>query len=238
MTERGRLTITEGLVRSIITEVAPVVETLTGWDLAIDRMGVRVITRDRAYEEVYLARLHGLGLWQEHLEAAGVLEHLAEYVVERTIVAAYDHLATRLLVVSTNVDEGNLDALRVIVGHELVHRGQAVHHPELFAQLDQVILAVIRDETMGLREAIAQVQPMMKLIEGHASLVTTQLRRRYPSAQFEHPPWLPGLILGWVAGLKMEQYEAAESLTDLSDRAQLQMLYADADYRNCVLGNG
>jgi hypothetical protein len=107
-------------------------------------------------------------------------------------------------------------------------------HPSLeeFAALD----AAVRDGAPAMHEAIAQAQPLMRLIEGHASLITGRLLEMYPKAQFEEPPWLPALILGWLCGTKLRQYEAAAVLADLDPPHGIHALYHDPEQCAAVLG--
>ena len=141
MREAKRLVVTEQLIREVVHEVAPVVSEATGWPLEIRALGHRVLPRDRGYEEVLLARIKGAGIDLGDAPKRGLLERLLEYVVEGTVLAAYEPSTSELLVVRENVDDSNLDGLRLVVAHELVHRGQHVNHGELFAQVDAAVRA-------------------------------------------------------------------------------------------------
>lgn len=60
------------------------------------------------------------------------VDRTVEYLVEINVLAAYEPLTNELMVVRGKVDDSNLDGLKLVLAHELTHRGQHVHHPALF----------------------------------------------------------------------------------------------------------
>ena len=55
-----KLNITESLVRNAMAVVESDVKRLTDWNLELDSLGVRVLPKDRGYEDIVLARLRGV----------------------------------------------------------------------------------------------------------------------------------------------------------------------------------
>ena len=237
MREAKRLVVTEQLIREVVHEVAPVVSEATGWPLEIRALGRRVLPRDRGYEEVLLARIKGAGIDLGDAPKRGLLERLLEYVVEGTVLAAYEPSTSELLVVRENVDDSNLDGLRLVVAHELVHRGQHVNHGELFAQVDAAVRAAFEGFLPGgggIRQAIEHlrsIQQIMSLLESHALYVQEQLRQTHlPGAIIESHFDLPGLLLRVFGKAKLAQYAAAvPEVAAASVRGEVESLYAAAE---------
>ena len=211
-----RLSVTDGLVRGLVDEVAPLVAEATQWGLAVESLAVRVLPRDRGYEEVVLGRLRGVGIDVEDEHPRGIIERLIEYVVEGNVLAAYEPSTSHLLVVRENVDDSNLDGLRLVVGHELVHRGQHINHGELFGRVDRAIRDIFRrmdEEALSFREMLAlldEITPVMALLESHAAYVQELLREtHFPHAVIESHFSLPALLLRLFGRRKLTQYREA-----------------------------
>jgi hypothetical protein len=224
----AKLKVTEALVRALVREVAPTVERLTGWRLRIEQMAVRVVPKTQAYEEIFLARLQRLypsGSLSPFTE--GIARRLAEYVLEGTTLAAYDHGNGTLYVVRENVDDSNKDGLKVILGHELVHRGQGLYHPDLLQRTEQIAAEVLTAETLsGKIEKIQEANAIMTLLEGHATLVQGALQRLYPKAKIERHWGITALLFRSLGFLKARQYTVGtERLAALESPTELEALY-------------
>jgi len=204
------LTVSDELVQSIVREVAPLVEQLTNWPLGIESLRCRVLAKDQGYEEVIVGRLRGAGVAVDDAESRNLLDRILEYIIEGVVLAAYQPATQELLVIRENVDESNLDGLRLVVGHELVHRGQHLRYPELFCRIDQVIAEVFNNP-LGLRTIIARVaglKPLMTLLESHAHYVQEQLRQQFfPEAVIEHHFNLPAVLMRVFGRGKLAQYK-------------------------------
>lgn len=211
----SKLDVTDAMVRVLTDEMSPQVEQITGWDLKASSMRIRVLPRDRGYEEILLGRLRGAGVPIEVDGARTVLERLVEYVVENVILAAYEPSTQELYVVRENVDDSNLDGLRLVLAHELVHRGQHVNHGEMFRRVDQVAreLFQIILEGGGMSRALQKMkegQEVMTLLESHAHFVQDVLRAsRFPGASIESHFSLPAVLMRIFGKAKLSQYEQA-----------------------------
>ncbi len=164
----AKLDVTEPLARALMREVAPIVERLTGWRLHVEQMAVQILPKTQAYEEIFLARLQRLSPSGDlSAFSEGIARRLAEYVLEGTTLAAYDHTNGTLYVVRENVDDSDKDGLKVILGHELVHRGQGLHHPDLLRRTEQVAAEVLSAETIsGKMEKIQEANAVLTLFGG------------------------------------------------------------------------
>jgi hypothetical protein len=224
----AKLEVTEPLVRVLVCEVAPIVEGLTGWRLHVEQMATQILPKTQAYEEIFLAKLQRLypgGDLSPYSE--GIARRLAEYVLEGTILAAYDHGNGTLYVVRENVDDSNRDGLKVIIGHELVHRGQGLYHPELLRRTEQLAAEVLSAETIsGKMEKIQEANAVMTLLEGHATLVQGVLRRLYPKAKIERHWGITALLFRSLGFLKARQYTVgSKRLAALESPRELEALY-------------
>lgn len=208
-----KLILNDKLITSLITEVAPRVVSLTGWDLDLPSLRCRILPRNRGYEEALLGRLSQLGIenWGEMLP--GIVERLVEYMIEANYLAAYMHGSGEILVIRENVDDSNLDGLKLILGHELVHRGQHRTHPELFQRIDDYTVQVFSEiqkqpaDFQQVQLAFEQIQPIMTVLESHASYIQALLNQKYyPDAQIETPFNLAILLMRLVGAPKLAQY--------------------------------
>jgi len=168
-----RLDVTERLVSRLIREVVPLVEGATGWGLKIESLRSRVLPKDQGYEEVVLGRLRAAGVAFDDDAPRSLVERLLEYVVEGNVLGAYQPRTEELLIIRENVDDSNLDGLRVVVAHELVHRGQHVNHGPLFGRVDtaarEAFECIARGGSMReVRAKINTIKPVMTLLESHA----------------------------------------------------------------------
>ena len=228
-----RLDVTDELVGRLIGEVTPLVEAATGWAIAAEGVRPRVLPKDMGYEAICLGRLRGAGIDVERLAPTGLMRRLLEYVIEGNALGAYEPSSEELLVVRENVDDSNLDGLRLVVSHELVHRGQHVRHPRLFARVDQMLrdlFAVLESEeaeAADILRFLEEIRPVMTLIESHAMVVQERIRReRFPDAVIESHFSLAGLLLRLFAGAKVRQYtEGAPAIAAALSRGEIDGLY-------------
>jgi hypothetical protein len=206
-----KLNLDDNSITALVSEVAPLVSAVTGWDLQLASLRCRVLPKDQGYEEIVENKMLALGL-PFSLER-DIVTRTVEYLVENNFLAAYEALTNELLVVRENVDDSNLDGLKLVLGHELTHRGQHIAHPELFARLNRILADMIKGLETGQADLhkllgyYQQVQPLMTLIESHASYVQGVLCQRYfPQAQIEHHTSLPALLFRVLGYGKVAQY--------------------------------
>ncbi len=208
-----RLQVTDALIGQLIREVAPLVEAATQWPLELDSLRWRVLRKDRGFEEVVLGRMRGAGIPVDDDVPRGIIGRIVEYVVEDNVLGAYQPSTRELLIVRENVDDSNLNGLRLVVSHELVHRGQHVHHGYLFDRVDKILRETVggmasgRPSPRDLRAKIDRVTPIMTLIESHACYVQEILRREhFPDAVIESHFNIATLLLRVFGGRKVKQY--------------------------------
>ena len=142
-----KLTLDDRLVASIVNNVAPLVSSITGWDLALSTLHSRVLPKDQGYEEIVLGKLRLLGLPVS--PRRDIVDRAVEALVENNVLAAYEPLSNELMVVRENVDDSNLDGLGLILAHELTHRGQHIQHPSLFERINRILVNVLKGIESG-----------------------------------------------------------------------------------------
>lgn len=220
-----KIDVTVPLIRAIVQDVSPLVEKATRWDLDIESLGLRVLPKERGYEEVLLERMKGLGIPFQEDGPRPVLARLIEYVLESTILAAYQPNTQEIQVIRENVDDSNLDGLKLVVGHELVHRGQHVQYPDLFLRLDEIIKDVLgffttsKADVKSLIPKMEEIRPIMTLIESHARFIQEHLKQTYfPNAKIESHFNLATLLMRLFGKQKISQY--TEGLADVASAAK------------------
>jgi len=228
-----KLDINNMLVGNLIAQIAPIVERETGWSLDVPELNWRVLPKSRGYEEIVQRRLRNTGVAVEE-NARSLPERMLEVALEANILAAYEPGSNMLFVVRENVDDSNLQGLMVILTHELVHRGQHVHHPELFERVDATVrmmveqLATAGPDPQQTRAWLDSIQSTMTLIESHATYVQQRIQARYfPEAKIErHFNFLT--IMGMAfAGQKAAQYTSGLPLVaQAAESGQIEQLFA------------
>ena len=229
--------ITDDLIGVLIREMAPMVANLTEWELAISGVGARSVRKEDAYEEILVARLEelcpGLDLGGTN---RGLLERFVEYLVEANVKGAYLPGTEEIVLVRENVDESNMDGLRILVAHELVHRGQHVNHPELFKKLEDEVRRLMARTQHGkasfgdMRGTMERVNSVMRIVEGHATYVQQVLHQtRFPDAQIEMHFDMGWLLMRLFGRQKVDQYRRglAEVVTSIQEGKTVESLYRE-----------
>jgi hypothetical protein len=230
----AKLTIDNALLSSLIDDVAPLVSSVTDWDLQISSLHSRVLPKRLGYEEILLGRFHSMGIqgWEEMMP--DILERMIEYLIEENTLAAYLSGTGEILVIRENVDDSNLDGLRLILAHELVHRGQHIVHGGIFTQVDNLLqqaFAEIKSDTTNqtkMRLIFDQMQPIMTLLESHATYIQGFLKQSYfPTARVETHFNIAALLMRLVGTPKLAQYTDGLSQIAVAARSgNLESLYA------------
>jgi len=229
-----RLQLTDQLVSAELRRVAPAVAQLTGWHLGLESLGCRVLPKVRGYEEILLGRLDEIGIHDRQDLLPGFLERMLEFLIEQNTLAAYLPGSGEILVIRENVDDSNLDGLRLVLAHELVHRGQHLVHGRLFARLEELLRQAFAQIQSGnpdlgqVRRIMGEIQPIMTLLESHAAYVQAQLKQaRFPQARIESDFNLGTLLMRLVGAGKIAQY--SDGLPQVSAAAasgRIDSLYA------------
>ena len=226
-----KLTIDDRLVSSLNNETAPLVSRVTGWELNIPSLHSRVLPRDQGFEAIVEGKLRLLGLPVS--PQRDLITRTAESLIESNTLAAYEPLANELMVIRENVDDSNLDGLRLVLAHELTHRGQHVNHPELFERVNRLLLSVIQGmgssqvDFQQIRAYFEQVKPLMTLIESHASYVQGLMKQQfYPLAQIEKHFTLPVLLFRVLGFGKTAQYtDGLPKVSAAMQKGQIDTLF-------------
>jgi hypothetical protein len=185
-----KLPVDNKLVEGLVLQVVPLVEEIAGWELS--QVNSRVVPKERAFEELILGRLRSFGLPARDDAPRDIFDRLLEYFVEGNALAAYLPWNEELVVVRENVDESNLDGLKLVIGHELAHRAQHLRYPDLFTQVDEAAHLIatayfeepLQPDLEQLATTVMKIQPVMTLLESHAMFVQNLLASRYfPTAR-------------------------------------------------------
>ena len=105
----AKLILEDNSISALVSEIAPLVSSITGWDLHPSSLRTRVLPKDQGYEEIVEGKLRGLGL--PISPERDIVTRTVEYLVENNVLAAYEPLTNELMVLRENVDDSNLDGL-------------------------------------------------------------------------------------------------------------------------------
>ena len=205
-----KLNIDDQLINTIIVAVAPDVVEVTHWDLKLPLLRSRVIQKDQAYEEIMGGRIRGAGIVTAGSASLSLQERLIKHLVEESSLAAYEPSRGEIIVVNQNLDDSNIDGLKLVMAHELVHRAQHVRYPGLFTRLDEIIrncwYASMTYQNPSKKE-LREVEHAMTIIESHASFVQQFLAAiRFPLARIEKPLSSQAVLLRSLGVGKSLQY--------------------------------
>jgi hypothetical protein len=226
-----KLQVEDELLGTLIESVAPLVQKYTNWDLQLPLLRWRVIPRERGYEEVFLGRMRGAGIPVNETMPGSFNQRLTEHLIEIGTLAAYEPSQAEVLVVRENVDDSNIDGLRLVLAHELVHRAQHIRFPVLFAHIDEMIrnqwFAAITCRWLNPVREQALLERAMSLLESHAAFIQGQLGQEYFSlARIETSCGATAMLLRILGGGKISQYtRALPKVAEAVQRGSLDELF-------------
>lgn len=214
-----KLNVDDATVQDLLQSVGALVEAETGWELSLADLRCKVVSRSRGYEELIFNRIRDLGINIEDDFPRDPFTRLFEYLVENSYMAAYLPGSGCIYLIRENVDDSNLEGLKLVLAHELVHRAQHLRFPDLMHALDLHLLAMVKpllepgntDPAVpnfeDIHRRLAEVEPVMTLIESHAFYIQERIRTRYyPDARIEHHRTLLTIILEWLNGSGENRY--------------------------------
>ncbi len=194
-----RLAMDDELVGHALHEVVAHVERLTGWsDLLEDLRTADIEEFGAEISQVMTdAGIHGR-----------FARRVARAVFERVVLGAahalYSPHSHTIFLNTRSLEHCNLDGLKVILGHELVHVGQFRNHPDLVAEHRRVTaefsrrLAEAGDGPVDLESLLGDgtFRRHMSLIEGYAAYIQGYLETIYPLAMvIPHRSWFDRLVI-------------------------------------------
>ena len=230
----AKLTIDNTLLSSLIDDVMPLVSSVTGWELQLTSLHSRVLPKEQGYEAILIGRFNHIGIqgWDEMMP--DFLERMIEYLIEENTLAAYLPGAGEIVVIRENVDDSNMDGLRLILAHELVHRSQHMAHGSLFSHVDnllrQAFLEMKSDiaNIQRIRLIFEQIQPIMTLLESHATYIQGFLKQTYfLDARVETHFNIASLLMRLVGMPKIAQYtDGIPQVAAAAKSGNIESLYA------------
>lgn len=235
-----RLTLDAPIIAMAAREVSMFVEVITGWEKLLE--GVRFEVVDS------LAAAHRIGtdnvLARAHLDAEQAARVEARRRGPRPEVVALFEPRERCIYLSRPMFESNnVDVLKLTLGHELVHVGQLIHHPELRELLDELHLEqlqAIAAQRKWPADRLREFFGVLANLEGYARYVEQALRLFYPCsdvvvhpdqlASFAEPDGAQAQVLGTMELVHADDVDAFVTVEALKDK---EMTYV-AGYRAYV----
>jgi hypothetical protein len=194
-----RLDLDDELISHALHEVVGHVERLTGWSGLLDDLRTADIS---AFGAEIGQVMTDAGI--EGRFARGVARAIFERVVLYATFGLYSPHSHTIFLNAGALEHCNLDGLKVILGHELVHVGQFRNHPELIEKHRRVTadlsrrLAEAGDGPVDVNALLedAPIRTHMRLIEGYAAYIQGYLEAIYPLAMVvPHRSWFDRLVI-------------------------------------------
>ena len=158
-------------LEKMVNEVAPLVEDLTGWDTKLDSLNIKTITRDEYWK-------YGQKPLHDYLGDDKRCKTWKDTLTSYFVAASYVHPTETILMIGNNKGVfTNESALKVVIGHELVHRCQFVNNP-VFEEIYFSLAKKLRDDAGYDEFGAANLRFFEKyamLAEGDATFVEDQL---------------------------------------------------------------
>lgn len=178
--------VSERSLEKIISDVAPKVEQLTGWNAHLDSLNLKIIRRSQLWEHSAKVKYDLLGIDAEAKTEKGKKALQAtKLIMPYLILAEYEPLSGTMLVVPDNLRFGtNESGISLTIGHELTHRCQFTNNP----QFGKMYVSMVRrmfganaydDDPSEDKGTAKYLQSYMTLVEGDASFVQSQLKGMY-----------------------------------------------------------
>lgn len=227
LAEGVRLDVDRELVYACLQEVAPKVERLTGWRGLLEDLEIAVTNN---YRKSVFRLVGELGV------ATSFWDRTALRLLFKMFMAQYEPLSQVLVVHQRPCARCNLDGLKVILGHELVHVGQFKHSPTIVRQYReslQWLRRTMEDTKLTFREMVENLdyslhQDFMSQIEGYATYIQRYLERYYNCAEIVPPrTLLPRTVLRLISfvipdlnelfRVKSEQYQGGVEVFERLD---------------------
>jgi len=178
--------ISERSVEKLVRDVVPKVAMLTNWSYDLGELKIRIINRSQLWEHGFKPKYDYLGISTETKTDSGK-QTLSMYknIFSFFTAALYEPSCDTLFVVANNARfDTNESGLTVLLGHELVHRGQFTQNPQFTKQYFSLVkkqygsLAFEEDEHED-KSFGKYLQSLMTIVEGDASFVESQLKKMY-----------------------------------------------------------
>lgn len=177
--------VSEKSIHRMLKDVAPRVERLTGWDLQMNDLTVKIIPRDFFFEQGIKPTYEGLGIdikakSEEGKQSVKFMRSIMPYI----IMGLYEPMTGSLLICPENYALGtNESGLATLVGHELTHRGQFLQprYKEMYLDLVRRSTGINAfDEDKYEEEGASDlINALMTLAEGDATFVQDQLKSMF-----------------------------------------------------------
>jgi hypothetical protein len=215
-----RLNLDDELLSHCLTEVTPIVEYLTGWKDLLLNLNFK-ITND--FTEVFsnLMSINGS-------KKIDMFEKIIFKSISKGFLALYDPSTHCIYIHKDRVSLQNLDAVKVILGHELVHVGQFKYFPELIQEqrkavqflqsLETVEFDSISDFIIKFKDS--EYNLFMQKIEGYAYYIQTEYLQNYYNCAtfFEQGSIIQDLIIVLLNKLGMD----LESVSQLKNSQYIE----------------
>ncbi len=212
-----KLDLDKATIDTLVQEMGVIVERETGWRLDIPNLKIQVVPKERGFEELVIRRITEVGIQLPVDLPKDLFTRIIEYLIENSYLAGYLPGSGSICIVRENVDDSNMDGLRLVIAHELVHRAQHLRFPQLIARMDAQLVDMLKPllepdhnavpDMNAVNLHLTQVEPVMTLFESHAAFIQQRIKERYyPQARIEEHFTLLATILEFLFGARQNRY--------------------------------
>ncbi|MCB1144814.1 MAG: hypothetical protein KDK54_21380 [Leptospiraceae bacterium] len=174
-----RLDLNDDLINHCLSEVCPMVESLTGWKgLLIGLKFEMIDSITQILDKIVKIPIETFN---------GIPQKIFLKFVSRGMLALYEPHWHTIFIFKGKVSGNNLDALKVTLGHELVHVGQFKYHPELILEQERamnIFQGMLQKDIVEEQAIIKLFQnssyiAFMEKIEGYAYYIQKDFLEKY-----------------------------------------------------------
>jgi len=185
--------VNEKNVRKILEEIAPEIESLTGWDAYLDSLDVHVIKR-KEYKDFFQKKYTSLGINIQPKNIKEKLKFFSDCDLYSIIITGEYFPAIgngTLLIIPDNFKPENKDGLVSTLTHELAHRAQFANNPKFFQQyIDMGKRYHTGGYSNGNKDKNSKKlrQSYMTFVEGDTCFIQEQLKPLlFPNPKVHYP---------------------------------------------------
>lgn len=202
-----RLKLSNEMVAYCLEEVCPRVETLTSWKNLLDDLNFEISNN---FSETMVQTAKVIDPEINMFFTSLIIKPMAA-----NTYATYDPFSHTIFINEELVSQSNFDALKVVLGHELVHVGQFKYYPELKRKQKEAykdLLKLINETTEDASGVFEKIQKtkfseFMNSIEGYASYIQDFLQKDYNCATFISHQSFSVMVLTSIVKKIMPEYD-------------------------------
>jgi len=170
-------------IEKLVEEAGIKIKQLTCWDPHLDSLKLKVIKREELFKEKSKEYEYAGISTKPHTLKGKFMAQLEKSFYPSIMAAQYLPFNETILVIPQNFAYSNESGLATILGHEIVHRCQAVNNPKFIETYEYIFKEFIggsafdKNNSKIAKKIKKYTQTFMMLVEGDASFVEGQMKK-------------------------------------------------------------